>query len=244
MTKLNQLIAVEKGTKDELNREITDAYHLIGRPDAVTGISRAYKPYSDETEDMLPPEARKVQVKTEDVLGAVAQKWARLLDVVAAKDITNTQATANLVVDSDVIVPDVPVTTLLWLEKQLNDLSTFIGKLPTLDLARDWTFNEQQGVYEAETEWTKRNIKVMRNHVIAEATDKHPAQVQVFNEDVPVGIWETKHFSGAITEMQKQDLKEKVSALQKAVKFAREEANSIDVTDKNIGEKIFDWLLS
>jgi hypothetical protein len=34
--------------------------------------------------------------------------------------------------------------------------------------------------------------------VKAEATEKHPAQVEVYHEDVVVGQWKTVKFSGAL----------------------------------------------
>ena len=243
MAKLNQLIAVEKGVKDEQNREITDAYHLIKKADAHTGLARRYTPIDAEGET-LPTESRKVQVKVDETMKQVSDKWARLMDVVTSKDYTNTKAMANIVVDGTVIAKDVPVTTLLWLEKQLNDLSTFVGSLPTLDVSREWHWDSAAAVFASEPEETKRAKKVMKNHEISPATKEHPAQVQVYTEDVPVGTWTSTHFSGAIEESKKIALKEKVSQLQKAVKFAREEANSIDAVDKPIGRDIFDWLLS
>lgn len=70
---------------------------------------------------------------------------------------------------------------------------------------------------------TVRTKKVPRNHVKAEATDKHPAQVDVYYEDVPVGYWTTVKFSGALPARRVNELLDRVEKLQQAVKFAREE---------------------
>ncbi len=56
----------------------------------------------------------------------------------------------------------------------------------------------------------------------AEATDKHPAQVGVYYEDVAVGFWRTVKFSGALPAKRVGELLERVEKLQQAVKFARE----------------------
>ena len=44
---------------------------------------------------------------------------------------------------------------------------------------------------------TYRTKRVPRNHVKAEATEKHPAQVEVYYEDVTIGYWTTVKFSGS-----------------------------------------------
>lgn len=243
MTKLNQLIAVEKGVKDEATRQVTDAYHAIKRPDASTGIARRYTPLNDEDMEVLPPESRRVQVKAEELLDGVGSKLSRLWDVVATKDLTNTLARGNIVIDENIVASDVPVTTLIWLEKQLTDVGTFVGSLPVLDISREWHQDATSGAWASTPEQTKRTQKVMRNHVLAEATPQHPAQVQVYTEDNIVGTWTTTHYSGALQAQEVEELRERVAKLQRAVKFAREEANSVAVTDKKIGEALFDYLL-
>lgn len=241
--RLNQLIAVEKGVKDEATRQVTDAYHAIKRADASTGIARRYQPLNDEDTEVLPAEERRVQVKAEELLDTVSEKWSRLWDVIATKDLTNTGARGNIVVGEQTIASDVPVTTLLWLEKQLNDVGAFISALPTLDLSRDWSRDGVSGQWASAPEQTKRTQKLMRNHVLAEATTHHPAQVTTYTEDKIVGTWTTIHFSGAMPQANVEDLKERVANLQRAIKFAREEANSAPVTDKKIGEALFNYLL-
>ena len=89
---------------------------------------------------------------------------------------------------------------------------------------------------------TTRTKKIPRNHVKSEATEKHPAQVEVYYEDIAVGYWTTVKFSGALPARRVNELLERVLALQTAVKFAREEANNTEVTDQHIGGAIFGYL--
>ena len=84
--------------------------------------------------------------------------------------------------------------------------------------------------------------KVPRNHVKAEATEQHPAQVEVYYEDVVVGYWRTVKFSGSLPARRVNELLERVERLQQAVKFAREEANNTEVSDQKIGEKVLQYL--
>ncbi|MEL6310420.1 MAG: hypothetical protein AAFQ52_19930, partial [Chloroflexota bacterium] len=85
---------------------------------------------------------------------------------------------------------------------------------------------------------------IPRNHVKAEATKEHPAQVEVYYEDIVVGNWQTIKYSGALPASRVAVLKERVRALQEAVKFAREEANSAEVDEQTVGETIFNYIFA
>ena len=241
MAKLNQIIAVEKGVKSRSFAELTDAHHAVQKTALLSGIARTYQP-KDEEGEQLPPESTRVQVRAEEVLRQVSVTLTRLFDVTATKDGTNCTARADVVVDGETLLSDVPVSTLLFLEKQLVDLHTFVKKLPVLDAAEAWAFNDSANCWATEATRTLRTKKVPRNHVKAEATEKHPAQVEMYFEDVPVGTWTTVKFSGALPAKRVSELLERVERLQHAVKFAREEANATEAIDRKIGETVFGYL--
>ncbi|GAA5193832.1 hypothetical protein GCM10023322_56690 [Rugosimonospora acidiphila] len=241
MAKLNQIIAVSKGVKSETLRSLTAAHRDVQKQPLLSGISRTYQPKDDEGE-RLPAESTRVQLTAQGVIRDVKASLTRLFDVVASQDYANRDATADIVVDGQALLTGVPVTYLLFLEKQLTDLHTFVEKLPTLDPSESWTFNEAAGYYATDPVQTTRTKKVPRNHVLAEATEKHPAQVQVYQEDVIVGTWATIKFSGALPATTVRDLLERVTKLREAVKFAREAANSIEVTDRHVGDPILTYL--
>lgn len=111
-----------------------------------------------------------------------------------------------------------------------------------MDAAEDWSFDESADYWRTEQVRTIRTKKVPRNHVKAEATEKHPAQVEVYYEDVAVGYWHTVKFSGALQARRVNELVDRVEKLQQAVKFAREEANDLEITDQHVGETIFGYL--
>jgi hypothetical protein len=241
MAKLNQIIAVEKSVKSGSLRELTDAHHGFQKAALLGGISRTYQP-KDEDGEVLPPESTRVQVKAEGVLRGTATVLTRLFDVTATKDWANCVAKADIVVDGRTLLSDVPVSYLLFLEKQLTDLHTFVKNLPLLDAAEDWSFDESADCWRTEQVRTIRTKKVPRNHVKAEATEKHPAQVEVYYEDIAVGYWNTVKFSGALPARRVNELLDRVEKLQHAVKFAREEANGLEVTDQRVGEVVFGYL--
>lgn len=243
MTKLSQIIAVEKGVKSDATRRVTDLHRDVQKQPLLSGISRTYRP-RDEEGDQLPPESTRVQVSAEGVLGEAAQILTRLFDVTLTKDSANCSARADVKVGSAVLLKAVPVTYLLFLEKQLADVHTFVAKLPLLDPAEDWAPDDTSGAWRTVPSATVRSKKIPRNHVVAEATREHPAQVQVYMEDVPAGDWTTVKFSGAMPATRVRQLLDRVEELQRAVKYAREEANGSEVTDQHAGEAVFGYLFS
>jgi hypothetical protein len=239
--KLNQIIALVNGKKTRTQKNLTEVYHNLQKPTLFDGISRVYEP-DTELGETQPPEKKLIQYKVSDALLSVRETVTDLLDATATQDYANCKAKADVKVDGKVVLKDVPVTYLLFLEKQLIDLHTFVGKLPTLDPADKWEFSEQADAYVSEKSVRNSTKKVLRNHVKSEATEKHPAQVETFSEDVKVGEWHTIKFSGAIPAKRKNILQAKVEALQEAVKVAREEANSIEVETVKVGESVFKFL--
>jgi hypothetical protein len=241
MAKLNQLLAIEKGVKQTAYTDLTASHHRLQQTDPLTGIARTYQPLDDDGETQ-PPENKHVQLKTEESLGEVAQILTRLFDVTATKDWANCNAKSDVKIGDKVLLTGVPATYLLFLEKQLADLHTLVKKLPVLDPGERWTFDNTTGVHKSESLRTNRSKKVLRNHLRAEATKEHPAQVDSYTEDVKVGEWTTTKFSGALPATQRDAYLERVIELQNAVKFAREAANMTDVVDQHIGKKVFDYL--
>jgi len=176
-------------------------------------------------------------------LNEAAQSLGEMFDVIATQEWANCEAKADVVVDGEVVLKEVPVTYLLFLEKQVVDFATMVAALPTLDPAYEWSFNESQGCYATPSVQTTRTKKVLRNHVRAEATDKHPAQVDVYNEDIVAGYWSTVTYSGAISVTDKKKLLARVAAVIDSIKAAREQANGIEAPSIEVGKKLFGFLL-
>ena len=241
MPKLNQIIALEKGVKSRSYASLTEAHQQLQKPALLSGITRTYRPKDDEGE-RYPPESTRVQLRSEEILRSTATILTELFDVVATKDWANCTARADVVVEGKTLLEKVPVTYLLFLEKQLTDLHTFVHKLPVLDPSESWRFEPSQDCWASEPAETSKTKKVPRNHVKAEATEKHPAQVEVYHEDIVVGYGKTVKFSGALPAARVRELLERVERLQKAVKMAREEANGVVVESTKSGDKIFGYL--
>lgn len=239
--KLCQVIALEKGTKSRTCERISKVHHDLQKTQLLSGISRTYTPKDDEGE-RFPPEKTLVQLRAGDAVKSFQTAMVELFDVVATKDWGNCAAKADIVVDGTVLVQAAPVTYMLFLEKQLEDVHTFVKKLPVLDPSENWSLNDVQDCWASDAVETTKTKKVPKNHVKAEATEKHPAQVDVYHEDVVVGHWKTVKFSGAMPAAKVREMLERVEKLQKAVKIAREEANSAVVDPVRAGYKILGYI--
>jgi hypothetical protein len=241
MAKLNQIIAIEKGIKAEASRVETEVYHKFQKETLLSGIARKYEPLKEDGE-ILPDESTKVQTNVGDELTRMCESLTKLFDITCTKDAANQTAKANVEVDGVVVLQDVPVCTLLFLEKKLTDLHTNVKKLPVLNPAEDWVFDATTNVWRTPPSKSIRSKKVMKAFERSPATQHHPAQVDTFTEDEPVGTWSTMKFSGSLPQRQVTETLARVEKLQQAVKFAREAANSIDVTDQKIGKKVLGYV--
>lgn len=244
MTKLNQIIAIEAGEKSRANKATAPLFHAAKNPALFAGLSRTYEPVEDGGEQ-LPEESSRVQYTVDQIIRGFVSSSTRMLDLGATKDLANTEARADVVVGEEVVIADAPVTLLLPLEKYLSqEVRGLIESLPVLDPAQSWELSnsEREGIYETEPVKRHRTKKVARPLELAPATDKHPAQVQLIQEDVLAGYWTEKKFSGAVPAARKAELLARVEKLIQAVKSAREAANDLVVTDVNIGERVFGYL--
>lgn len=239
MAKLNQIIALVSGKKSGSESKMTQAYQTAQKRGLFDGLERSYQPKEDGGET-LPSESQKVQATVFGLLDTVSEPWTNMLDIVCTQDAGNQTAKANIMVGDSMVAKDVPVTTLIFLEKQLTDILTFINELPVLSDSEDWTKGDRY--YISNTITTSKTKKVQKPIVLYAATPEHPAQTQLITEDELVGYWNTKKLSGAIPFSQKQQWIKKTQMLKDAVVKAREEANSISVENKSIGQDIFSFI--
>lgn len=240
--KLNVILGLVKGAKSRSHTEVTNLHRESQKPQLYSGHTRTYRPKDDEG-DTLPPERSEVQLRAEDVLSDLEAAKSRLWDLALMRDVGNQRAVADLVVDGQTLLADVPATYFLLLEKELNDVYTFVAKLPTTDSTDRWTFNEDQELWVTAPVESNRTTKVLQNHLVAPATERHPAQVQTYTTDVVAGYWTTTKFSGALSPAHKREVLQRVDKLKDAVKAARERANLTEVPESRVAEQLFDYLL-
>jgi hypothetical protein len=243
MAKLNQILAIEKGLKTRVYAEFTELHNATQKPPLMNGFHKSYQP-RDEDGETYPAESQKVQHNAAEVFDRVATILTELFDITATKDWANCQAKADVVIDGRVLVKDAPATYLLFLEKQLSDLTTFVAKMAELDPGSDWSVDPSTGLFRTEPSTTQRTKKLQRPIVLYDATEHHPAQTQLITEDVIAGQWVTVKHSGALPAPRKKQLLARIERLSNAVKFAREQANAIEAPDQKIGQAVLSYLFA
>jgi len=146
--------------------------------------------------------------------------------------------------NDEVLAADLPVPFLLFLEKQIIDWRTMVSHLPVLDPEIVWTPDHQNGGARSEDVATTRARKVPTVLVKAPATDKHPAQTEVYMRDEIVGDWTLTRFSGAVSASRKRQLTTRADALLDTLRKAVERANAGPVTTQEVGADLFHYLLA
>jgi hypothetical protein len=241
--KLNQLIAVLQTVKANATKGKTEVYQLCQKNGLFQGLSRTYQ--SREEEGFIyPPESQKLTLKANDLVDKFVLACSEFWDLAATQDYANTEAKASIAIDGQIIIADVPVSYLLFLEKQLQDIKTFVGSLPVLSIDKDWQRDPNRGCYVTAPKETVKTKKITDFVVAYEATEHHPAQIKEVSKDVIEGIWSLVDFSGALPQDRVNTILNRVDKLQKATIQAREEANSRDVQQRQVASALFGYLFA
>ena len=243
---LNQVIALVTSKKPQFQKYLTSAKGAF-RSEAVNGMIRVYTPFNDEDRNVPPNDSKGIAVDARSVVREFEEEFANIVNLIATNDVGNQNAVADVcgVDDSGeevVVLKDVPVTHLLYLEKALADLRSFVETAPTLNPMQNWTYDENRDCYATEPVRSIRTAKQKTRFVKAEATEHHPAQVEIFDEDIPVGTWATTYISTAFDSATKKSILKRVDSLIDGVKKARERANSLQVEQVRFGNQIVDFV--
>lgn len=244
MTKLHQIIPLEKSIRTQAEKDLTEAHHGLMKEALLTGQYREYQKLAEDGMN-LPPERVALQVRAREAIERTFAVMARKFDITATRDWANMHAKADLAIDGVTLIKDAPATYLLWLENQLENLHTFVTKLPSLPADTEWVWDNDQNCYRNKHEIkTAKTEKVQEPIVLYPATKEHPAQTQLAVRDKVVGYWTTHKYSGALPVPMIQAMKARVEALQRAVKLAREKANGVEVEDQKVGEQILSYIFA
>jgi hypothetical protein len=247
--KQHHVLAIESSVKNKVAEKMTAIYKTFQKPDLFNGHVKTFTPRSENQDalhyEALPDDRKNVQQSVKEGLKTVREQQSELFDLAFKKDATNCIAKADVVVDGKTVLKDAPVTYLLWLGHQLDDLHSEVKKIPTLDPAEKWKFDPDQNLYATEQSEQVRTKKVQVPLVLHPATKEHPAQVKEVTEDVRTGTWKTIKYSSAMPADEKETLLARVEKLQHAVKQAKESANGVDVpTLPEPSKAIFDFVFA
>lgn len=248
MPKLHELLAVDSQLKGQANKTRTELAATFKNKRHLFEEKRVTFQPSEEGAQAQTEEQSDIQTTVRQELKWFTDLWASAIDTSLRVAEGNTQAFADIVLDDDtVLMPHVPATALLELEKRVAEFQELLAAVPTLDPAKGFSPDGQkgEGIYVARTRETTRTKKLQKGIILAQATKEHPAQTALITEDSPVGRLTTQEWSGLITPAQKADMLERVEALGRAVKKARSRANEVELKERHeIGKKLFGYVLN
>ena len=159
MPKLHEIIAVGVGKKGEVEKAITDSYHLLQKGELFDGVQKTYRPAFEDGEK-LPAEKKNAQHKLPAVVKGVCDKFVGLFDITLTMDAGNQLAKGDIVVEGGPTIKDVPVPTLLFLEKQLENMKAVVDKLPVPDPSEVWKADPTQGMLATEPAETPQAFSI------------------------------------------------------------------------------------
>jgi hypothetical protein len=252
MAKLHEILAVEQELKGRKEKAISRAWDLFQNhtQDFKGGIKTLEMfDESRSSEEAAGEERIEVIASVNGILTEVFSDVSDFWDGRLQKEASNQLAVADIIVDGKTIAEHVPVTFLLSMEDELKQLRMMLEKIPVLDSAMAWEKNPQKGEFFWKTSQSivrNKTEQTVQHKILVPAKDNggHPAQVQVWNENVPVGKYTSITFSGMLPENEKRKMLVKVSTLLNAVKKARQRANCQEVEDRHIGIKLLGFILS
>lgn len=237
--RLSQAVALDTNERTRVATGLTELHRRTSKADLFTGQSRVFHASVDGEEK--PPESKKVQYTASQGFSELRGLMTPWFDAVLTKDTGNTKVLASVEVEGFKLT-DVPVPTLLWMEKQVEDMRKFVESMPILDPAYEWEWDANQGIFRSAETRTISTKKVQEAIVLYPATAEHPAQTQMVQVDRPVGSWATTAMSGALSGDKKRDILTRINTLARAIKSAREEANSAKIDARELGEAFFDYI--
>jgi len=246
----HQIIAVVKDLKDRFKKKITDAHHSMQRVDALNGLSRTFKPIREtegEATNLPPAELKRVTTTASSIIASIEGDMIKAFDAVATQDEGNMFARGDVIVrdDSGAVtfeVKNVPATHLLFLEKQMIDVCTFVDALPVLDPSEAWSKDQATGTWRSDVAKSRRTKKINKPIVLYNHSAEHPAQTQLVVEDVDFCDIETVKLSGCLSATEKLAIQSRARALLMAIKEARQSANSVKVEQAKEGSKVFKFI--
>lgn len=244
MGKLHELLAVEPDLKAEAQRAASQIMNLFSEGKGrLIGQIKTYRSLEEDDEGQ-PDEITELATTVQAELEATEIAYGAWIDAAIQKEATNQTAASTVIINGKSLFGNraLPVTALLNLESKLVELRRIYNAIPTNDPTEKWEWDEQTGCYISRERCTYRTRKVPRTHVLYEATAEHPAQTELYHEDIRVGQYITTIRSGMLTPSEKRSILMRIDQLGRAVKAARQKANDIEIKDIHIAKELFSFL--
>ena len=249
MAKLHELLPVEKDVRGTFMKIVGEVSKLFSsKKEHFEEMDKSYEPIKADDPEKLDREFKPLVTTVPKEIEFFMGHVVKVMDVILQKESSNVEANADVIIALDdgniEIAKGVPVAALVQMENILETVKNQVfDNIPTLEPQKHWDKDTtRKDVYIADQIKRLRCKKVPVPIELAKATDRHPAQVQLINEDVPVGYWNQTDRSGKISPAEKSDLLARLDTLIFAVKSARARANDTEIKRVNIGKRMVTFI--
>jgi len=252
-TMLHEVLAVEADAAGVAKRIATETIHTF-KEKAIhfTAATRTLELFNG-SDEVAKAAAEKAEAQYLEMVTTVNAKLEYTLkqitpyyDVVLQKEATNQDAVADLITsDGTVIGSNLPATFLLGLETKLKQLREIYEVIPTLAPGVKWEKDAAQGkgVYrQAIPSVVAKTAKTWQHKVLVQATDKHPANIEKWEETINIGAYTKESWSSALTPTEKSELLGRIDDLIRSAKEARQRANSTPIRKVEISKALVSFL--
>lgn len=248
-TQLHEILAVETGLGETANRvQKGTTQTLESKRSIFSGLTKEHVIFGEEKQHLKQAtEIVEVQDTVAEQLSFAAKEISQYWDVILQKEEANQRAKADIIINGEVIAANVPAIVLLSMEKKLNSLLGMYNVIPTLDAARSWSpspeyskANVFRTAHAVETQQTE-TVKDWKE--VSAATKEHKAQLAEVVKTNIVGKYIRFDYSGCISSFDKAEKLARLTALIKAVKQARQRANTVEVNSSlRFGMDLFNYI--
>lgn len=245
MSKMHELLAVESDVQGQYRIIVNETINLFNKEHIFKGFVKKLKMFDEDQAHLNTSEHSEIGTTVPARLDYNSSFIVKYLDVVLQKESTNQLAVADIIVDGIVLAEKVPATFLLGLENKLKEIRNIYMAIPTLDVSVKWEEATDIGknIYrQVHPETAVKTKKMFQHQILVEPTQFHPAQVEKWEEQIPVGTFTKENWCSMITSTRKAQLLERIDKLSNAIKKARQRANNTEVIKVNIGEKLMNFI--
>jgi len=250
---LHEVLAVQGDLEANARRVLEEGKDTFNnRENLFEGRDRILKMFDEKDQNLEGAHAEHQEIAT--TVGAklkyVQKPIGKHWDCLLQKESTNQNAKADVVIGKTVIAKDVPAGALVAFERELKEYRALLETIKTLAPNKKWVKDNDliaadgsKGIYRDDFKDKKlKTIQTIQHKVLVPPTEKHPAQLEKWKENVPVGEFTEERFSSKITPAEKSKLLAKVSALISAVKKARMRANKETVVKTAVSKSFFSFI--
>lgn len=244
--KLHEILAVEGDLDGTAKLVMDEAVATFSKkPDHFVRLERTQEMFDEDRQRENTSESKEMVTTVADKLDYLRKPIGKWWDNFVKKEATNQVAKADVVIDGQTLLTGLPATALLGLETKLKRLRAVYETIPTLQPGRNWEHDPDQGphIYRArDDEIRSKTEKQLRFTVMVPATEQHPAQVEKTYVDAPIGTITVRAWSGMISPAEKSEFLERIDNLIRAVKKARQRANTTEAVSVKVADQLFNYI--